>query len=356
MKSRLKHLRDYLVKQQLTAAIITKPENRRYFSGFTGSSGVLLVSVNQAVLITDFRYTEQAEAQAPDFTVIRHGSKLFDTISELVNEWRVDTLGFESDCFTWDEYQSMIAMPGERDFKPMHLDALRMVKDEHEIALLKNAVSIADKAFSQILPYLKPGVMEREVALELDYIMRKLGSERSAFEIIVASGARSALPHGVASTKPLAIGDTITIDFGAVYAGYHSDITRTVFLGRANEQQRTLYNLVLEAQLAGVQGVKPGSRCADVDKIAREIIQRDGYGDFFGHGLGHGVGLAIHEEPRLSPSNPDLILEPNMVVTVEPGIYLPDIGGVRIEDTVRVTATNCEVLTASTKELIELDW
>lgn len=356
MNSRLQHLRDYLAQQQLPAAIIAKQENCQYFSGFTGSSGVLLVSADQAALVTDFRYIEQAEAQAPDFKVIRHGRSLFATVSEVIKAWRVDTLGFEGDCFTWDNYQTLSSMLGKRKLRPIHLDTLRMIKDENEIALLKKAVAIADTAFSQILKYLKPGVLEREIALELEYIMRKLGSQRSAFDIIVASGTRSALPHGVASTKPLAVGDTVTMDFGAVYAGYHSDITRTVFLGRANEQQRKLYNLVLEAQIAGVQAVKPGSRCADVDKTARDIIQRGGYGDYFGHGLGHGVGLVIHEEPRLSPSNPELILEPNMVVTVEPGIYLPDIGGVRIEDTVRVSTTNCEILTASPKELIELDW
>jgi len=314
------------------------------------------VDATQAVLVTDFRYVEQAKAQAPAFTVVRHERKLLDTVVELVKAWGAETLGFEGDFITWNDYKTLAEQLGEGRLKSIDLASIRMVKDEDEIALLKKAASIADAAFAHILSYLKPGVLERDIAMELEFIMRKLGSQRNAFDIIVASGARSALPHGVASDKPLAVGDVVTLDFGAVYQGYHSDITRTVFLGKASQKQRDLYGLVLEAQLAGINSVKAGRHCHEVDAVAREIIARAGYGDYFGHGLGHGVGLVIHEEPRLSPSNPDLMLQPNMVVTVEPGVYLPEFGGVRIEDMVRVTSTGCEVLTASPKHLIELDW
>jgi len=352
MMSRLERLRALMHQQQLDGVIISKPENRVYFSGFTGSSGVLLVSGAENRLITDFRYLEQAEAEAPEFIVIRHGSDQNPTLKMEIDIMGLKRVGFEGDFYTWDAYRRLTEVAAEP--VAVHLDELRIAKDAQEIALVRQAVLLADKAFTHVLSYIKPGVRENDIALELEFHMRKNGAEKIAFDIIVASGKRSALPHGRASAKIIEVGDMITMDFGAVYQGYHSDITRTVIVGRASAKQREVYNLVLTAQLAGVAAVAPGITGREVDAAAREIITAAGYGEYFGHGLGHGVGLVIHEQPRLAPGS-EIILSPGMVVTVEPGVYLPDWGGVRIEDTVVVAAAGAEVLTASSKELFELD-
>ncbi len=352
MIERLGALRAFIAAQDLTAVVIAKPENRRYFSGFTGSSGLLLVSAATAKLITDFRYIEQANRQAPDFTVVRHGSDMYETLAAEVKALGGERVGFESDFAPWDEYRKMNEFIGK--LVPLHLDKLRMIKDEAELDALRVAVCLADAAFDHILTYIKPGVSERDIALELEFFMRKNGAEKAAFDIIVASGPRSALPHGRAGAKRIAAGEFVTMDFGAVYEGYHSDITRTVVVGKASSRQREIYDLVRAAQQAGLDAVAAGRSGSEVDAAARRVIGDAGYGEFFGHGLGHGVGLAIHEEPRLSPVG-DVVLAPNMTVTVEPGVYLPDWGGVRIEDTVVVTAGGVQVLTASSKELIQLD-
>ncbi len=352
MTSRLDNLRTFTAGRDLAAVIVAKPENRRYFSGFTGSSGLLLVSADTAKLITDFRYIVQAGREAPAFTVVRHGSDLYETLAAEINALGGGKIGFESDYTAWDAYQKMsriITMPS-----PVKLDALRMVKDEDELAALREAVRLADEAFGHILGYLRPGISERDVALELEFFMRKNGAEKAAFEIIVASGPRSALPHGRASERVITAGDFVTMDFGAVYQGYHSDITRTVVIGQASARQREIYDLVRAAQQAGLDAVAAGKTGREVDAAARRVISDAGYGDYFGHGLGHGVGLDIHEEPRLSPVGSE-VLAANMTVTVEPGVYIPDWGGVRIEDTVVVTAGGAQVLTASSKEFIQIN-
>jgi Xaa-Pro aminopeptidase len=352
MTIRLDALRNFLASQEITAVIVAKPENRRYFSGFTGSSGLLFISADAARLITDFRYIEQAGREAPAFTVVRHGSDIYETLAAEIKAVGGGRIGFESDFTAWDACQKMhrfIAQP-----IPVHLDKLRMVKDEDELAALRVAVKLADDAFEHIAGYLRTGISERDVALELEFFMRKNGAEKAAFEIIVASGPRSALPHGRAGDRRITAGDFVTMDFGAVYKGYHSDITRTVVVGKASARQREIYDLVRAAQQAGVDAVAAGKTGREVDAVARRVISDAGYGDYFGHGLGHGLGLAIHEEPRLSPVG-DEVLAPNMTVTVEPGVYFPDWGGVRIEDTVVVTAGGVQVLTASSKEFMQID-
>ncbi len=275
-------------------------------------------------------------------------------LADIIKELGVVQVGFEGDFLTFDGYQELSNDLQSVNLVPVQLDALRMMKDETEIVSIKRAVEIADNAFSQILSFIKPGMSEQEVALELEYYMRKLGAEKPAFDTIMASGKRGALPHGRASEKLIEIGDFVTMDFGAVYKGYHSDITRTICMGKATEKQQDIYKIVLAAQLAGVQAVAPGKVGKEVDAISRNVIVDAGFGEFFGHGLGHGLGLNIHEEPRLSPANIHTVLKKNMVVTVEPGIYLPDWGGVRIEDTVLVNDEGCLILTASSKQLIEL--
>ena len=354
IEQRLINLRKLMAEQGLDAVIITKPENRRYFSGFSGSSGILLIGEQTQTLCTDFRYIEQAKKQAPEFEIVRHGASMFASLAEIINKLEFVRIGFESDYITWDTHQKLTQHLSRVELRPSNLDMLRKVKDQAELNLIQQAVQIADAAFNHILTIIRPGISELEIALQLEYQMRKLGSEKPAFDTIVASGFRGALPHGLASDKIIEAGDFVTMDFGAVYQGYHSDITRTVVAGKATDKQREIYNIVLNAQLAGIAAVSATKTGAEIDQTARKIIADAGYAEYFGHALGHGVGLAIHEEPRLSSAYTDK-LAANMVVSIEPGIYLPDWGGVRIEDLVVISAAGCTVLTASNKKLIELN-
>lgn len=351
---RLINLRKLMAEQGLDAVIVTKPENRRYFSGFSGSAGILLISGDDQILFTDFRYIEQAKKQAPEFEIVRHGASMFTTLAEHINKLALVRIGFEGDYVTWDTHQKLIEYLSKLELRPINLDILRRIKDQAELKLIQQAVQIADAAFDHILTIIRPGINELEIALQLEYQMRKLGSEKPAFDTIVASGFRGALPHGQASAKVIEAGDFVTMDFGAVYQGYHSDITRTVVVGKATDKQREIYEVVLNAQLASIAALTATKTGVEIDLIARQIIADAGYADYFGHALGHGVGLAIHEEPRLSSAYTDK-LAANMVVSVEPGIYLPGWGGVRIEDLVVISAAGCTVLTASNKKLIELN-
>lgn len=355
MKGRLSKLRTIITNLQIDALLIHKPENRFYFSGFSGSAGVLIVTPKEAILVTDFRYVEQARSQATDFKIIDQKAPIFEELKSLIKSLKISKLGIEDEYLTFAQVEEFKKKLDQEELVPLKeaLLTLRRVKEKKEIEFLTRAVEISDQAFIHILNYLKPGVMEKEIALELEFFMRRQGASKVAFDIIVASGNRSSLPHGVASDKKIAIGDLVTMDFGAVFNGYHSDITRTVAIGKINDKQKTIYNIVLEAQLAAAKTIKAGLPTKEVDAVARDIITNRGYGDFFGHGLGHGVGLEIHEKPGLSPRD-NSILEAGMAVTVEPGIYLPNWGGVRIEDTVVVTENGCNTLTNSTKELLIL--
>jgi len=339
---------------ELSGILINKPENRRYFSGFSGSAGMLFISAQESKLLTDFRYIEQANTEAKQYDILRYTVSPYEMLAEFINKLGVTAIGFESDFVTYDMYQTLSDTLPDLNLVPVQIDALRMVKDANEVAAITKAVEIADQAFSHILSYITPGISEQAVALELEYYMGKLGAERPAFETIIASGKRGALPHGKASPKIIELGDFVTMDFGAVYQGYHSDITRTICIGTATAKQREIYEIVLAAQLAGVQALFPGKTGQEIDAAARNIIVNAGFGEYFGHGLGHSLGLAIHEEPRLSSASTKTILMENMVVTVEPGIYLPEWGGVRIEDTVLISTDGCQILTVSSKQLIEI--
>lgn len=334
--------------------LISKPENRRYFSGFSGSAGMLLISDHGSYLLTDFRYIEQAAAETQQYDIVRYTVNANEILAELAAKLDLTAIGFESDFATYDVFTKLTDCMPAVHLVPIQMDSLRMVKDAAEITSIKKAVEIADHAFSHVLSFIKPGMSEQAVALELEYHMGKLGSEKPAFDTIIASGKRGALPHGKASQKIIELGDFVTMDFGAVYQGYHSDITRTICVGTASDKQREIYDIVLAAQLAGVQAVQPGKTGKDIDAVSRKVIADAGFGENFGHGLGHGLGLNIHEEPRLSPGSGQMILRENMAVTVEPGIYLPEWGGVRIEDTVLVKADGCQILTASSKHLLEI--
>lgn len=349
--SRLTKLRTQMTSEKIDAFLCMRPENRRYLSGFTGSAGMLLITQDQAFLLTDFRYLEQAAAQAPEFQVVKIGNEPFKTMAEL--DRGIEVLGFEGDFVTFEEYGKL-----EQNFVRTRLlsrselvNHLRFVKEPSEIELIRQAVRIADDAFSEILQFISAGQTEAEIALHLEFTMRQAGASGPSFDFIAASGWRSAMPHGVASAKKVQQGEFLTLDYGAIYQGYCSDITRTVCLGEPDEKQRALYDTVLAANRAGIAAVRPGLTGKEVDAAARRLIVDAGYGEYFGHGLGHSVGLAIHESPNLSPRE-ERVLEPGMVVTVEPGIYLPDYGGVRIEDMVLVTKDGCEVLTKAPKDLI----
>ncbi|NLA07815.1 MAG: aminopeptidase P family protein [Firmicutes bacterium] len=355
VKNRLVALREKLSPAGIDGLLITRPENRRYMTGFTGSAGVVVVTADDACFITDFRYVEQAAYQAPEFTVIKHEVKIADTLRAVAEKAGIKKLGFEKDVITYKQHETFSsALPGI-ELVPTEgiVETLRTVKDEHEIDYIRRAEAIGDAAFSHILDIIKPGMTEIDVALEIEWFMRKSGAEGIGFEVIIASGECGAMPHGVASSKKLAEGELIVMDFGAVYQGYRGDMTRTVSLGKASPEQRRIYDIVLQAQEAALQGILPGKTGKEIDGLARKVIEEAGYGENFGHGLGHGVGLAVHEEPRLSVTAAEE-LRPGMVVTVEPGIYLPGFLGVRIEDLVVVSESGIMNLTSSPKELIEL--
>ncbi len=337
------------------ALLISKPENRFYISGFRGSAGTVLITATQAYLLTDFRYIEQATNEAPAFEIVRTGQPEKDALKDLVTAQDIKRLGFERDYVTYAGYEGLKKRLEETQLVPVEdvVRKLRMVKDETEIEHMQAAANIAEAAFQEILPLIQVGRSEAEIALELEIAMRRRGAERLAFPIIAASGPRSSLPHGAPTDRVLQPGDFLTLDFGAVSGGYCSDMTRTVVLGEPSAKQKEIYDIVLKAQLEAQAAIKPGLKGGDIDKIARDIIADAGYGEYFGHGLGHGVGLQVHEGPRAGRASED-ILEPGMVVTIEPGIYIPDFGGVRIEDMVLVTDSGHKNFNHSSKELLIL--
>jgi len=272
-----------------------------------------------------------------------------------MEELEVVTLGIESDRTTVDEFELLANQVRRKAITPLKgfVEEIRQVKDEEEIALLARAEEIGDEAFAHVLKLIKPGMTEREIAMELEFQMRRSGASGVSFDTIVASGKRSSMPHGVASDKKVEVGDFITMDYGCVYQGYCSDMTRTIALGNVDEKQETVYNLVRKAQEDALQAIKAGVTGKEIHAVAQAVFQDAGYGPFFGHGLGHSVGLEIHEEPRFSPREENTIPE-NTVISVEPGLYLPNWGGVRIEDLVVVKKDGYINLTHSPKELIIL--
>ena len=333
--------------------LITSPHNLRYFCNFSGGEGVALITENVRLLFVDSRYTVAAKQEAKDFSVIEFGGgKLFEMLNQKINEYSLKTLAFEDTEMTVASYNSY-KQKIDADFSELgdKLNCLRMVKTADEISYLKKAESIGDEVFSKILPYIKAGVCENDIALEIEYQMRKMGAEGTSFETIVVSGKKSSMPHGKPDNKKLESGDFVTMDFGCKYNGYCSDMTRTVAIEKVSDEQKKIYDIVLKAQRIGLEAIRAGVLGKDADRAARNVIEEAGYGKYFGHSLGHGVGLLIHEKPNLSPMS-ETILAENMVVTCEPGIYIEDFCGVRIEDMVVVKNDGYENLTQSPKELI----
>ncbi|WP_433946336.1 M24 family metallopeptidase [Paenibacillus sp. SN-8-1] len=346
-------LRESLRQRNLEAVFITSAVNRRYLSGFTGSSGYVLITHQKAYLLTDFRYMTQAPQQAAGYEIVEHGVSVSETLKELLAAERISQVGFEQDDVVFSAYRKY-----EQELAPVQLvpvtglvELLRVYKDDEELKVMKQAADLADRTFDYMLGILKPGVTELELALEMEFFMRKNGATSSSFDTIIASGERSALPHGVASERVLGNNEFVKMDFGALLNGYCSDITRTVVLGTPSDRHRQIYDIVLEAQLHTLEHLRPGMTGAEADALARDIITKCGYGEQFGHSTGHGLGMEVHESPRLSKLS-DTILQPGMVVTVEPGIYLPGFGGVRIEDDVVITENGIRRLTESTKDFI----
>lgn len=346
---------EILEKENIDAILIENKYNLRYYTGFTGTSGKALITKENKYFFTDFRYIEQAEIETKDygFKVINIENSMISKISEYIEKENIKTLGIEDkeiSLYTYNLYNEKMKVK----FKGMgnKLDLKRQIKTEKEILNIKKAVEITDIAFSHILNYIKEGVSEKELALELEYKMRKEGAEGTSFETIVASNYRSAMPHGVASDKKIEKEGFIKFDFGCYYNGYVSDMTRTIYFGEnITEKHREIYNTVLKAQKMVLDKIKAGMTGIEVDRIARNYINSKGYEENFGHGLGHGLGLYIHEAPTLSIRS-DSILKENMIVTVEPGIYIEGFGGVRIEDDVIIKKDGCEILNKSPKELI----
>ena len=352
---RVNNLRAAMAKEAIDGFLVTNPYNLRYLANFTGTAGVAVITPTKAFFVTDFRYTEQAAEQALGFEIIKHTGPIFEEVANICRQEAIEVLAFEETVMSVAEYTQLEDVVEESSLLPISglIESLREVKDESEIALIEKACAIADQGFAYILEQIKPGMTEIQVANQLDFYMRSLGATSVSFDTIVASGVRSAMPHGVASTKVIEKGDLITLDFGCYYEGYVSDMTRTFALGDPGEKLKEIHQIVLEAQLMVNAVAKAGMSGVELDAVARDYIASHGYGEAFGHSTGHGIGLEIHEGPNVSFKSPKLFV-PGNVITNEPGIYLPGIGGVRIEDDLLITTTGNRILTHSPKELIIL--
>ncbi|MBI3962152.1 MAG: aminopeptidase P family protein [Deinococcus sp.] len=349
-QGRARRVQELVRQRQLDGLWVSRPENVRYLSGFTApADGRVLVTMDRARLFTDARYTVQAQQEVTIETIIWGGDERLLAVAEVLpRPWR---LGCEADAITvadkahWERVTGLALWPQE----PL-IEELRLVKEPSEIELISRAAQVTDQALYRLLEKAEPGRRERELALELEWTMRQQGAQGAAFQIIVASGERGAMPHGVASARQIQRDELVTFDLGAIVQGYHSDLTRTYAFGQPSRHLAEVFDIVREAQQAGVQAVRPGATGAEIDAVCRSMIERAGYGEYFAHSTGHGVGLAIHEAPRLGRKSP-AVLQPGMVITVEPGIYLPGEGGVRIEDLLLVTEHGAQVLSHSPRGL-----
>ncbi len=339
------------MKSRFDAIVILSPENVRYFSGFTGTAGAILATQTEAHFFTDPRYELQSHEQVKGFVIhiVRNEDSL-KVMSSLAKKWKVRALGVEEAHLTIQEKERVCSRMEKVRLVPIQkvIGRLRVIKDQSEIARISKACAISDRGLGAVLQWIRPGVAEREIAEELEYQMRKAGGSKLAFDTIVASGHRAALPHGIASSKKLEKGDFVVIDFGAEFEGYKADITRTFILGSPTSRQKKVWKAVQESQQRGIQSVRAGILCKKIDRQCRDVLRKYSLEKYFTHGTGHGVGLDIHESPTLSLKSVDR-LKAGMVVTVEPGVYIKRWGGVRIEDTLLVTRNGATPLTQSPK-------
>ena len=354
MIKRVMALRRLFEKNKIDAIFITQAENRRYLSGFDGSAGYLFITDKKAVLATDFRYTEQAAREAPGFEILRIGGNLAEWFPGLVAGLGAKRLGFEPADVIFSFHRQLQDALKKKDvvakLVPVSglVESLRAVKEPLELELIKEASVITDAAFNKISAEIKPGITELQIAWGLEKEMRQNGSQALPFEIIIASGPEASLPHHKPTGRVLKAGEPVVIDMGAKVNGYATDLSRTVCTGKQDAKFKKIYSIVLEAQEKAIAGVRAGMTGHQADALAREVIKKAGYADAFGHSLGHGVGLQEHESPRLGPGSKD-VLENGMVFTIEPGVYIPGWGGVRIEDTVILEKGKVKLLTGARK-------
>jgi len=355
LKNRSSRLKRFFDEYALKAVLITDLRNIRYLCGFTGTEGVLLISQDHAWFLCDSRYTAQAIEEIKSAEVRECGAIRIDTVAALASEHGLDRIGFEAAHTTVTAFRRMSEKLTGIELVELgtNLDEIRICKDPAEIECLRTVATLSSLALTSVLSDIKPGIREVDISLALELEMRRRGAEGKAFDFIVASGERGAMPHGRASEKIIQSGDLVTIDFGALKNGYHSDETVTVACGKPVTRALEIHAIVRTAHDLAIDAVRPGISCKDLDEVARLYIRNNGYGDYFGHGLGHGIGLEIHEMPTLSPRS-TAVLEEGMVITIEPGIYIPGFGGVRIEDTVVVTVDGCDVITSADKQLLVL--
>ncbi len=346
-----------LIQSERDAVIVVSPENRRYLTSFNSSDGFLVITKNQTVFFTDSRYIEAAKNEI-SVCEVRLLKRLSETVSPFLEELNIKNIFLETEKLTVAQLNNLknafpFADVSALDEVDEIINSLRAIKSKDEVEYIKKAQAIAEEAFKEILKFIKIGVTEKEIALQLDFYMLSHGAEAVSFETIAVSGKNSSMPHGVPTEKKVENGDFITMDFGAVYKGYHSDMTRTVAVGNISEKQKEIYSIVLNAQKEALSVLKSGISCKSADKAARDIITASGYGENFGHGTRHGVGVEIHEAPNLSPYSQS-VLNCGNIVTVEPGIYIENEFGVRIEDMALITENGYENLTSCEKELIIL--
>ena len=350
IKGRIEKLRHKLAEAGLDAILVSQGDNRRYLSGFTGSAGFLLISEGKAILATDFRYVEQAQGQAPDFEIFQIQGELPVWFPDLASSLNVKRIGFEASNVSFSTYRRLTATMDEKRLVPTEemVESLRAVKDERELELITRAVELTDDAFEAIAPRISPGMKEKEVAWEIEKLLREKGGESLPFPSIVASGSNAALPHATPSERPILDGEPVVIDIGARIEGYCSDLSRTICPGNKDKTFAKIYDLVLGAQLTAIATIEAGMSGEQADALARTVIERGGYGEAFGHGLGHGVGLAPHEQPRLGKGS-STVLSDGMVFTIEPGVYVKGWGGVRIEDLAVMEKWKVKVLSKAKK-------
>jgi len=355
-RARQHRLETALAASGADAFLVTHLANVRYLCGFTGSSGIVALARGQRILFTDGRYTTQARQEARGLRVVVARGPLLEEAAAWLGRKRARRTAVEAQHMTLAARSALVRLlPSKTRLKPLEgvVERLRMIKEPGEVALIRAAVRLGSSLFNRALKVLRPGVTEAEVAGEIEYAARRGGAQGMSFETIVAGGRRSALPHGIASSQPIPNKGFVVLDFGVILGGYCSDMTRTVHMGRAPGKSREMYQVVREAQEKAIAAVRAGVKAGEVDYAARRVLQKAGLGRYFTHSTGHGLGLEIHEPPRLGKDQAE-VLEPGMVVTIEPGVYVAGRGGVRIEDVVVVTAKGCDVLTPTSKELMEL--
>ncbi len=352
-ENRLDIVREKLHENKLDGILITNRANVLYLSGFSGSDGVLLLTGKRNYLVTDFRYVEQAAKEAPHVSIIEHKMALINAVVSKVRRLKIKRLGIESKSISLDQFNELRGKTGGVRLIPAKdfIEELREVKDADEVKKITNAIKVAEAAFGKVVKLIRPGMSEKDLADLLDFCMRKCGAQKNAFDIIVAAGSRGSLPHAKPGQTKVLHRDKVLFDWGAQMGFYNSDLTRVVFTAKMTPQAKKVFQIVLDAQRFAIEKIKSGIVAREVDRMARSYIEKKGFGKEFGHGLGHGIGLEVHESPAINRRNKKP-LKAGMVITIEPGIYLPKWGGIRIEDMVLVTEDGCRVLSRFPKQII----